>query len=88
MCTVEIFTNHTCKYFYKENSDYRECRKEEIVINLRQLKEKLYMKGDRFIGDLKDSRWVVVRGVRINSLIDDDISTVTNIDRTGGTRLS
>ena len=43
-------TNHTRKNFYKENHVCHECRKQEVVINLRQVNENSYMEGDRVIG--------------------------------------
>ena len=52
------------------------------MTNLRQVKENVYMEGDRIIRDLKDIGWVVVKGVRVDSIVDGAIRTVSNIYRT------
>ena len=75
----ENITNHICKNFHEENPDCREFRKQEVMINLRKVKETSYMIGNRSIGYLNKIRWIVAKGVRTVSCVDDAISTVTKI---------
>ena len=49
------------------------------MIDLCEVKENSYIEGDRIIEDLKVIRWVVARGVRVNSYIDGTINTVAKI---------
>ena len=81
-------TNHICKDFYNKHPDCCECRKQEVLISLREVKENSFMEDNIIIGVLNDIEWVVVRWVRVNNRVDDAISTAAKMGTRGGTWFS
>ena len=79
---------HTCKHLYdKCNTKCDKCKSDEVTIDLRGVKEKSFIPGEKVIGDLKELGWVVVRDIRIDSETNDEIDKVYNMSNSwsGGT---
>ena len=70
---------HTCQYFYNQYPKCTDCKKKEILIDLRGINEKSYSPDEIIIGDVETLEWLVVRGVRIDTPTREEIERISII---------
>ena len=61
-------------------SDCQHCKKDVQNLDLRVIDNNSYQPGERIIGDLDESGWVVVRSGRVSEDTDNAIKSVGNVD--------